>query len=140
MAEMEMEVVSTDKKEEKPDPPERRRSLVAELQQRVRGAKGFHDKAFKQMKEDMKAAYNGFNDREWDSNRYVANILQRHVQQRTAALYAKNPRPLARRRNRMDYRIWDGDEETLVQARMAVDMAMQQQLPPPLPAVQLLQD
>ena len=140
MAEMEMEVVSTDKKEEKPDPPERRRSLVVELQQRVRGAKGFHDKAFKQMKEDMKAAYNGFNDREWDSNRYVANILQRHVQQRTAALYAKNPRPLARRRNRMDYRIWDGDEETLVQARMAVDMAMQQQLPPPLPAVQLLQD
>ena len=62
---------------------------------------------------DMDAALNGFDDKSWSDDQYVANILQRHVQQRTAQLYAKNPKALAKRRTRMDYAVWDGDEDTL---------------------------
>ena len=49
----------------------------------------------------MDAALNGFDDKAWSEDQYVANILQRHVQQRIA-LYAKNPKAVAKRRQRMN--------------------------------------
>ena len=52
--EMAMVPLAGTKKEETPDPPERRRALVKEVQARVRAAKSFHEKPFKQMKADIR--------------------------------------------------------------------------------------
>ena len=93
----EMLIVATDASE-KPEPTERRKKLVSEWMAKLKQAEGFHEKAFKEMKRDMDAALNGFDDTAWSEDQYVANILQRHVQQRTAALYAKNPKAVAKRR------------------------------------------
>jgi len=126
--------------EEKPEATERRKRLVSEVSSRIKNAKKFHEKAFKQMTKDMDAALNGYDDREWNDSNYVANILQRHVQQRTAALYAKNPRAVATRRDRMDYSVWDGDETTLGMAYQASQTAAQSGLPVPFEAQAVIQD
>ena len=68
------------------------------------------------MREDMEAVFRGYADKGWGKENYVANILHRHVHQRTAALYAKNPKCQATRRKRLDYKFWDGDEKTLAEA------------------------
>ena len=125
---------------EKPEPTERRKKLVSSLQSKIKNAKKFHDKAFKNMIRDMDAALNGFDDKSWSDDQYVANILQRHVQQRTAQLYAKNPKDLAKRRTRMDYEVWDGDEDTLKGAFMQSANAAQQGMPIPMGASMVLQD
>ena len=62
----------------KPEATERRKRPVSELSSRIKNAKKFHEKAFKQMTKDMDAL-NGYDDREWNDSNYVANILQRHV-------------------------------------------------------------
>ena len=133
---MAVEVVS----EEKAETPERRKKLVTEIQNRVDAAKGFHEASYKQMKKDMDAAMNGYDDSEWTDSQYVANILQRHVQQRTASLYAKNPKALAKRRERMNYEVWDGDEKSLKMAYDASMMAAQSGMPIPPSASMIIED
>jgi len=134
----EMAIVTTDV--ERPEPTERRKKLVTQWLAKVKHAKTFHEKAFKQMRKDMDAALNGYDDSQWSGDNYVANILQRHVQQRTASLYAKNPKAVAKRRGRMEYEIWDGSSDTLGQAFAASTMASEQGLPvPPMPQM-IIQD
>lgn len=135
----EMLIIETEKVE-KPEPEARRKALVNNLTANIKNAKKFHEKAFKQMRRDMDAALNGYDDTAWSKDQYIANILQRHVQQRTAALYAKNPKASAKRRNRMDYQIWDGDEDTLKEAYAASAAAAQQGMPIPYDAQALIQD
>lgn len=126
--------------EKKPEPTERRKALVSDLTARIKSAKAFHEKPFKQMFKDMDAALKGYDDAEWNDTNYVANILQRHVQQRTAALYAKNPQAVATRRDRMDYAVWDGEETSLAMAYQASQTASQAALPVPFEAQAIIQD
>ena len=126
--------------EKKPEPSERRKALVSDLTARIKTAKAFHEKPFKQMFKDMDAALKGFDDAEWNDTNYVANILQRHVQQRTASLYAKNPQAVATRRDRMDYAVWDGEETSLAMAYQASQTAAQANLPVPFEAQAIIQD
>jgi len=135
----EMLIVATDASE-KPEPTERRKKLVSEWMAKLKQAEGFHEKAFKEMKRDMDAALKGFDDTAWSEDQYVANILQRHVQQRTAALYAKNPKAVAKRRQRMEHQIWDGKPETLMTAYQASQAAAQSMLPVPAEASAIIQD
>lgn len=135
----EMLIVATDESE-KPEPSERRKKLVTAWQAKLKAAKGFHEKAFKQMRRDMDAALNGFDDKQWSEEQYVANILQRHVQQRTAALYAKNPKAVAGRRNRMTNQVWDGNSDTLMMAYQASQQAATAGLPVPVEASAIIQD
>lgn len=134
----EMTIVTTDV--ERPEPTQRRKALVSQWLAKVKHAKTFHEKAFKQMRRDMDAALNGYDDTKWSGDNYVANILQRHVQQRTAALYAKNPKSVAKRRNRMSYEFWDGEADTLAQAFMASEGASMNGLPVPPEASMIIQD
>lgn len=60
---------------------------------------------------------------------YVANITLRHINQRVAAIYAKNPRASAKRRQRMDFKVWDGQPESLAQARDVMARATMPALP-----------
>ncbi len=106
-----------------------RKALVKKTLDTIKSDEKFHEKAFKRMRADM-AFVKG---RQWpngteEEQRYIANITQRHVQQRVAQLYAKNPRAVARRRPTLNFTIWDGKKETL-DASIQV-LAMASQVPP----------
>lgn len=97
--------------------PEGRRQLVEQIISDVVYAKDIYFKEdFRQMREDMQFAYDGA-DTEWIGNgNYIANITQRHIAQKTATLYAKNPVAVAKRKPKMDFAIWDEDMQSIVQA------------------------
>ncbi|WP_447497402.1 hypothetical protein, partial [Clostridioides difficile] len=71
---------------------------------------------FTRMREDQTFAYglqwdgqkelNGSKAESDNADKYVANITLRHVQQRVAALYAKNPKAVARRREQILHTVW----------------------------------
>lgn len=77
----------------------------------------FFRPAFTIMEENMKFA-EGI---QWPGQtehdeRYVADITQAIVRRRVNTLYAKNPSIIARPHQRMDFAIWDEDEQTLARA------------------------
>jgi hypothetical protein len=117
-----------------------RKNLVTELLGRVSTAKGEHKKAFERMKSDMDMVFHGFDPKLWDDEKYSVNLSQRHVQQRTAALYAKNPRCVAKRRHRMMYQLWDGTPEMLENAQAARQLAEQTMQPIPQAVAMVLQE
>ena len=115
-----------------------RQNLVTELLDRVKTGKRDHEKAFKRMKKDMDLVFHGFDPDAWSEDKYFVNLAQRHVQQRTAALYAKNPKCVARRRERMMYTLWDGSPEMLADAKATRAMAEQEKLPIPQAVAMML--
>lgn len=114
-----------------------RQNLVNDLLARVEAGKEAHKDAYKRMKKDMDLVYYGYDPDDWAGDKYVVNIAQRHVQQRTAALYAKNPRCVAKRRQRLMYRLWDGSPQMLEDAR-AASAAAEQAMQPVPEAVQMV--
>jgi hypothetical protein len=112
-----------------PQVDEQRKALVTEVLQWCKDTRSFRSKTFNRMRKNMEFVRPG---RQWksagralpgddapdDASAYEANIVQRHVQQRVAALYAKNPKVVARRRKRLDFKIWDGDQQSLNEALM----------------------
>lgn len=125
---------------EKPEPEPGRAALVQQLTSAVKAAKGKWSMPFKRMREDMNFAMG----KQWpgenaqgEDERYTANIVQRHIQQRTAVLYAKNPKAIAKRRERIDYTVWDGTEEQYRQAVQGMQQSMLTGMPPP-PAFQMV--
>lgn len=111
---------------EEPDIDPARRALVGRWQEKILKAKKFHKATFDQMRADMDfAGGKQWVDQADDDERYVANFIQRHVQTRTASLYAKNPRFFYKRRRTLDFKVWDGRPETLQEAIQAVAMAQQ---------------
>lgn len=108
-----------------------RQNLVTRWVADINKAKGVHQPAFDRMKKDMDLAFHGFDPTLWDDSKYVVNLAQRHVQQRTAALYAKNPRSVAKPRQRLHATIWDGKQESIVMAMQAKEVATQNGMPVP---------
>ena len=122
---------------EVPDPPEPRRQLVTRWNQRVERARRLMEPTFRRMRRNMDFAYG----RQWPStshdfqdDRYIANIALRHVQQRTASLYANNPTIVAKKRERLLAAVWDGDWATYQAAQAQMQqitmIAQAQGLPP----------
>lgn len=86
----------------------------------IKAAKKYHEKAFKRMKKNRQLVRYGC-DKAWhESGKYRTNITLRHVTRKAADLYARNPRAVAKRRTRLDYKIWDGNPLSLQQAQMAL--------------------
>jgi len=112
-------IIAADKSRE-PDKAER--DLVAKLTDRIREDRKHHEKAFKQMREDMEIARRGA-PKDWPEDSYTANITGRHINQKTAALYAKNPKAIARRRDKLDFQVWDENEQSLMTALQMVQQA-----------------
>lgn len=110
---------------EAPDPAVQRAALVSHWNGVVVQAREFWTKrAFNRMKSDMAFAAgrqwsDDVNDQYVDeaSERYVANVVLRHVQSRTAAIYGKNPKIVARRKRRLMSSVWDGNMQTIMQAQ-----------------------
>ncbi len=94
-----------------------RQALVKDIIKKIQNAKTFYSKAFARMRDDMKfAAGKQWPGQTADEDRYIANIVLPHVQNRVSSLYAKNPRAVAKRRPTLDYQVWDGKPESLMAA------------------------
>ncbi|MCW4115664.1 hypothetical protein NPA31_011885 [Aurantimonas sp. MSK8Z-1] len=106
------------------EPPQNELNLVKEIQAKIKADRAHHDKAFKRMRRDMFVAQHG-HDKDWPAESYRANIVGRHIGQKTAALYAKNPKAVARRRETLDFVVWDEDPKSLQQAFEGLQMAAQ---------------
>lgn len=100
------------------------RALVAEIQRTIREDKHHHAKSFKRMRRDMQVAMWGA-EKDWPEDNYRANIAGRHVKQKTAALYAKNPRATATRKEKLDFAVWDENPASLQLAMQTIQMAQQ---------------
>jgi hypothetical protein len=93
----------------------------------IEEAKTYWKDTFKAMRDDAKFA----RGRQWpgaaaDDDRYVANITLRHINQRVANIYAKNPKVSARKRPKLYAIAWDGSQEMLqaaLQTQQIVGMA-----------------
>lgn len=83
-----------------------------------------HKKAFDRMRDNMFLAMNG-RTKDWSERNYSANIVGRHINQSVAALYAKNPKAVAKRRETLDFRIWDENPQTVVQSMQLLQQAQQ---------------
>lgn len=116
--------VAPDGREDEQEAPESERRLVKVIQERVRADKKQHEKAFKQMRQDMYLARHG-RRQEDQSEHYKANLAGRHVKQKTAALYAKNPKAVARRRETLDFAVWDEKPDSLMMAFQTIQMGQQ---------------
>lgn len=104
--------------------PENVRAQVKKVQAAIRADKAFHDAAFKQMRRDMFMARKGYDPDDYPGKtQYVAPIIPRLVTQKTAALYAKNPKATAKRKERMDFLVWDENPQSLMMAFQTVQMA-----------------
>lgn len=107
-------------------PDDARASLVSDWQSKVEEAKAFWQPQFSRMREDMDfVAGKQWENTHHNDTRYVANIIQRHIQQRVASLYAKNPTVVARRRKTLDFAVWDGGMGMLQAAQAEAQMALQ---------------
>lgn len=112
------------KEEKKTDPADH--ALVKKLLDRIAQDKKAHDPAFIKMREDMRMATEGrLSDKVWGDDMYTANITGRHVKQKTAALYAKNPKIVAKRRETLDFAVWDENPDSLMLAQQTMALAMQ---------------
>jgi hypothetical protein len=132
---------------EEPEGNDGRRALITRWVSRVQQDRAhWQTRKFKQMRKDSDFA-RGF---QWpgqkenpEDDRYVANLVQRHIQGRVASLYAKNPRFIARRKPKLDFAVWDENPdsamEVMQQLQMASQYAAQGIAPPPEAAAALMQ-
>ena len=123
------------------DKPEASRgALVKSFQDKIVRAKKHRKRSLDRMKEDV----DFYMGKQWSSSdtddRYVANIVQSHVRQRVSALYAKNPKFVAKRRQTMDFQLWEGDMAAFMNAQGAMQQAVAVGQPVDPVIVQTMQD
>lgn len=124
---------------EQPDIPDARKNLVARLQKEVDADKRRWGKDFTRMIDDQRFAREGAQKSWKRSGKYVANITQRHVRGKVGALYAKDPKVIARRKPRKDFKIWDGTQQSIELALQTLQsMAMFPPFTPGAPTPQMV--
>jgi hypothetical protein len=96
----------------------------------IREDKRHFEPAFKRMRRDMRVAMKG-HDTDWGEASYKANITGRHVKAKTASLYAKNPKAVARRVDKLDFKIWNEDQQSLMMAFQTMQAAQAAASVPP---------
>lgn len=101
-----------------PAPNQARAALVKEMHADIDASKQRWAKDFERMKENLRLLRLGANQAWADAGLYRANIIQEHVNSRTARLYARNPVLRVERRASMDFQMWDGSAATLQAAAM----------------------
>lgn len=97
-------------------------NTVKQWTKRIRSARTTFEPDFKRMRKNMGMA----NSLQWLSQKnlqselYVANWINREVNQKVASLYARDPKAVAKRRKRLDYVLWDGNPQTAMLAQMSM--------------------
>lgn len=119
---------------EKPTVDEETRASVKQWLSKIACAKKRWEPDFKRMRANMEFAtgiqWNG--QQKIDDDRYISNSTLRMVNQKVATLYAKNPEMQAKRRERLNYQIWDGQMESIQEAVIQAMVMQQQGFPLPL--------
>ncbi len=110
---------------------ESERALVEKLFKRIKADKEHHSKAFERMREDMTLARLG-RSKDWPERNYTANITGRYIAQKVATLYAKNPKAIARRRETLDFAVWDETPESVMLAFQTIQQAQTMASAPPM--------
>ena len=95
---------------------------------RIRAARDYFDLDYKRMQSNMEFAagiqWTGQKTMDDQSKRYIANFITKHVNDKVASLYAKDPKCQAKLRKRLIYQLWDGTVETEWAAAQALQMSM----------------
>lgn len=105
---------------------ESRKNLVGRWASRVRAGKLHWDKRFKRMREDQQVAREGAT-KEWVANDdYTVPIIARHINQQVAKLYAKNPTMVAKPKDKLRFKVWDGSQQQMQMAEQSMQLAVQQ--------------
>jgi len=88
------------------------KKLVGKWLRKIKAAEKHWKPVFDRMKECQQIATHGAY-KEWlaDKTRYVAPILNRHINLAVSQLYAKNPQAIAEARRKLNYTVWDGTQE-----------------------------
>lgn len=123
------EVVKSGMVREKPEIEKSREALVQKWSDKMIGAKSHWKQDFERMKENQAFLRGAQWDGEEDDDKYLANVIQRHINQRVAALYAKNPKVITRRRKTLDFKDWDGSVDSLNTLQSAVQNSMMTGMP-----------
>lgn len=102
-------------------------NTIKQWTKRIKDAKTFAEKDFKRMRENCEfaAGLQWATQETVESEKYVANFVNREVNQKVATLYAKDPKAIYRRRKRLDFQIWDGSVETMQAAHALLAQAQQ---------------
>ena len=87
---------------------------VSEWVGKIDRAEEHWKKPFAQMKTNRDIAAKGANKKWVEDGCFRVPILNRHINQAVAVLYARNPRSQVQRRKQLMYQLWDGREDTLV--------------------------
>jgi len=87
-------------------------------------------KAFERMQKCMKLAAKGSLDDDWiAAEKYVLPIITRHINLSVSTLYARNPKVVAKRRSKMLFKLWDGQQQTAAAAFQAAQAGDLSQMP-----------
>lgn len=120
----------------KPEPHPSRKANVEAWSARIKAAKQHWDKRFKRMRMNQKLARQGATDEWKKAGNYTVPVAARHINQKVARLYARNPQARAKVRERMMYQIWDENGATLQRAQTSA----QQGIPPTSEDLMILQE
>lgn len=122
------EPASQDAPEDEGQEERARKAFIIEWSARIRGAKKFHEDAFKRMRADEELAFYGAYKAWRDAGSYTVPVVGRHISQAVAALYAKDPQVTAKRKPRIKFRAWDGKPESLIMALQSPDDPMSREI------------
>lgn len=110
---------SVTQKESTPaEAPQAEIESVKNWTERIRSAREKFRDDFDRMHDNMDfcAGFQWLGQTKMDDDRYIANLTLRQISQKVSSLYARNPKVVPQRVRRMDFQIWDGREESLIQA------------------------
>lgn len=102
--------------------PNKRRANVEYWASQVRADKQHFKPVFDKMRQNMEVARFGSNGKWAEAGKYAVPLIMRHINQKVATLYARNPKAQAERRPRMEFQVWDGDIRTLQDAMSTPEM------------------
>jgi hypothetical protein len=108
-------------------------ALVKQWQSRITKAKAKWEPDFVRMRKNMEfvSGLQWPGQTKLDVDLYVNNVTLRMVNQKVASLYAKNPTAVATRRPRLDFAIWNGETESLMEAMGQAQQILEAGLPLP---------
>lgn len=107
------------------DVPSERAALVKQWLERIKASKKHHEPAFKRIDKSMLIASYGVDTKaEIELDKYVVPIINRHINQAVASLYARHPTAVAKRKQKLMYTLWDGDPQSIQAAMQRVQAAV----------------
>lgn len=118
------------------------RNKVKSVLKQIKDAKKYFEDDYKRMRKNMEfaASIQRKTQKTMDTEEYMANWINKQVNDKVASLYAKDPKAVYRRRKRLDYKLWDGDPKVKVSAMASVQQAGMLGMMPSPEAMMLLMD